>query len=129
VALLARILGNAGNPITQSDITSIAWTARDLNTGVTISTGTFTVATSVYNSLQQSDGRWTVDSQYAPGHDRRWGYNFAGTVPAATFANLFDVDPLTFRVTLHRVQVTVAFTPASGEPFRQAFQFSPLATW
>lgn len=131
VTLMARILGNSGTPITQSDISTIAYTIRNLTLGTTPVTSTsLTVSSVVFNALQQSDQRWTADSQYAPGTDRRWGYNFLATLPAASFADLFAVDSASpFDVTPYKVQVSVVFTPASGQPFRQVFQFTPIPTW
>jgi hypothetical protein len=129
VWLAARILGNLGAPIVQADIASISYTVMDLTTATQIASGTFTVANVVYNSLQQTDARWSVDSQYSPNPiDRSWGYNFAATVPAADFASLFDTDFMD-TVRSHRVQITVTFVPVVGEQFRQAWQFNPIPSW
>jgi hypothetical protein len=116
-------------PITQADISSISYTVQDLAMQTQLGTGTFVVSSSVYNSLQQNDARWTVDSQYAPNpQDRRWGYNFAAVVPAADMA-IGAVQTVDFQNTVlpHKVQITVLFTPTAGEVFRQVWQVTPIA--
>ncbi len=114
----------------QTDISTITYTVQDLATALTIVTATaITVSTAIFNSLQQQDARWTVDSAISPNPvDRRWGYNFAAVIPAASFASLFSVDFLQ-QVHPHRAQITVNFTPASGEQFRQAWQVTPIPGW
>lgn len=130
---MARILGNAGSPIVRNDISTIGYTVRDLTTGQTVASGSLTVASVVYNSLQQSDPRWEVDNEDTPGPDMRWGYNFAATLPASAFASLFTVEPadwqVPYEVRPHRVRITVEFTPVSGEKFRQLWDCTPLASW
>lgn len=133
VTLLARILGNAGIPIVQADISSIAYTVRDLANATTVTSGSLTVSSVVTNALVDNDPRWTVDSAAFPGPDGRTGYNFVATIAASAFASLFDVAastaPVPYKVTPHRVQVTVEFTPVSGQVFRQVFQVVPAPTW
>lgn len=110
-----------------ADIATIAWTLRDLYAATTPANGTFTVASSVFTELK-ADGRWTVDSQFSPGPDRRWGYNFSGTIAATSLASLFTVNSDN-SVTPHKCQVSVTFTPASGQPFVAVYQFTPIPTW
>jgi hypothetical protein len=132
LVLCARILGNQGNPIVQADIATIAYTVQDLTLATLVTSGTFAVATSVFNSLQQQDPRWTTDSEFALGPDRQYGYNFAATVPAAALADLYTTSynpELVPTVTPHRTQVTVLFTPAAGEVFRVVYQFTPIPTY
>jgi hypothetical protein len=123
VTLLARITGTPGVPITQATLTGVAWTLTNLTTGVVAATGTFVVGASVYDSLQQADGRWTADSLAAPSTvDGLAGYNFLGTLAAALFAAAVPVagvvaPPPTW------FQADVAFTPVSGQPFRQSWRF------
>lgn len=131
--LMARVLGNNGEPIVQADINSIAYSVRDLTDGETDSTGNaLTVSSVVYNDLQQSDARWTADSRYKPGPDRRWGYNFATTLPATLFTD-FDVGAaaaeIPYKVTPHSFLVTVKFTPVSGVAFEQAWKITNIPTW
>ena len=127
--LMGRILGNSGVPITQASLASIAYAVRDLTAGTTITSGVaLTISSVVFDSLQQADPRWTKDSASSVGEDGRYGYNFLATLPATLFT-AFDVDADTEEVTTHRYQVDVTFTPASGQPFRQAFQFPAVPTW
>lgn len=115
VTLLARIVGNDGELVTQASITSIAYTVWDLTTDESVATSTsLTVATVVFDSLQ-TDAVWTKDTADEPGPDDRAGYNFKATIPAATITP--DGD---------RFQIDVKFTPASGQPFVLTFQFDTL---
>ena len=93
VTLTARLLGNAGEPIVQADVSSIAYTVRDLTAGstTTASTALTPVSAYVYNSLQLDNPRWDVDSIHVPGPDRRYGYNFLATLGASLFT-AFDVE-------------------------------------
>ena len=104
---MARVVGQAGTAVTQASLTSIAYKVFDLD-GATpdtaTATGTLTVATAVYDTLQTSDSRWTVDTT---------GWNFLDTVAAAS-ANLPTGD--------HRYRVEYVFTPASGQTFRVVFE-------
>jgi hypothetical protein len=129
VWIAARILGNLGIPAVQADLASITYTVQDLTTQKQIGTGTLTVANVMYNSLVQSDARWTVDSQWAPNaSDRQWGYNFAATIPAADFAGLWVIDYAN-RVTPDTVQITVTFVPVVGEQFQQVWQPRLIPTY
>lgn len=120
VALLARVLGNAGAPITQASLASIAWTLTDLTAGAAVAAGTFVVATSVFDSLQ-IDPRWTVDAL---------GYNFLGTLAASNFpAALPAAGAPGQAAPPRRYQADVAFTPAAGEPFRVIFAWSALSVY
>lgn len=118
ITLMARILGNTGEPITQASISSIAYTVTDLSDDNTeITTGTFTVSASVFDNLQQADLAWTKDDVDNKGSDGRYGYNFKATV-AATI--------VTIALSGHTFQVDVRFTPASGQPFIVAFRVATL---
>jgi hypothetical protein len=73
---LARILGLDGAYIQQSDISSISYTVYDLdNSSAVVVSGTFTVAATIYNTLQTGQ-IWTEDEM---------GYNFKATLPATCF--------------------------------------------
>lgn len=122
VTLLARIVGNAGVPITQSTLASIQYDLTDLGSpiGVSPTTGplvTLAIATVLFDSLQQSDPRWTRDSAGAPGRDGLWGYNLRCTLPASLFTSK------------NRQHVDLVLVPLIGEPFRVIFEWAPLATY
>ena len=120
VTLLARVLGQNGAPITQATITSIAWTLTDLTAGAALASGTFTVASAVFDSLQL-DPRWAADGV---------GYNFLGTLAASNFALASPSAGVPGQAPApRRYQCDVAFTPASGEAFRVVFQFSALSVF
>ena len=128
--LMARVRGSNGLLITQASVSTITYTVRDLTNATTVATNqSLTVASVVYNSLQQSDPRWDVDSAFQRGRDGEFGYNFAATVPAAHFAT-FDVESTSpFKETPHRYRVTVEFFPVTGAVFRQNFEGTALPTF
>lgn len=125
VFLAARLRGATGVLVTQASLAAVLYTASDLTAGVQLGTGSFPIASSVFDALQQSDPRWTKDSAAYPGPDGAWGYNFAQVLPAALL-------PITALVpgqpppAPHRVQVDVTFTPVSGQPVRVVFAFTPV---
>jgi hypothetical protein len=129
VTLLARVVGNAGRPITVASLTSIAYAVRDLTDALALGDDTVTVSDAVFDDLVTDDPRWNRDSSAAPGPDGRWGYNFAVTLPADLFADTFDVHETSNKVRRHRVQADVLFTPTSGEPFVVSWAWSPVPTW
>ena len=113
VSLLARVLGNAGAPITQASLSGIAWALTDLTAGVAVASGTFTVSGTVFDSLQL-DPRWTVDGI---------GYNFLGVLAATNFPAAAPGLPTP---TGHRFQADVRFSPVAGEGFVIPYQFVAL---
>ncbi len=122
VALLARIAGATGVPITQASLSTIQYALTDLGAGPGVPpvTGPLTalsVAAVVFDQLQQQDPRWTRDSAQAPGADGLFGFNFLAVLPAALMTSP------------NRQHVDVIFTPVSGEPFRVSFEWSPLTTF
>ncbi len=67
-----------GVTATQSVLSSITWKAWDeQNTGTVHASGTLTVSSVVFDTLQ-TDGRWTADST---------GYNFRHDITQATFTD------------------------------------------
>jgi hypothetical protein len=91
--ILARVR-HAGSLLTQAAISSITYLVKN-KAGTTTSSGSFTVASVVFDALQTAD-RWTLDAT---------GFNFAGTLPAACFP----------APGWHRAEIK--FTPASGSAF------------
>ena len=129
IAVLARVEGNDGQLITQATISSVAWTLTDLTTGAIVSTGTWTVSTTVFQALQQqsADPRWTLDTPTHPGPDGLSGYNLLGIVPASAFQlGTPAVTPPGYPPQApHQYQVDVLLTPASGQPFRVTGRYTP----
>lgn len=128
VVLLARILGNSGQPITRASLSSIAYTVTDLTSATVDGTGTFTISSVVFDTLQQQDKRWRLDSAAEPGQDGRWGYNFLATLPASLFTTttVSATEVLTPTV---KLQCDVLFTPASGQAFTGVFRWLGQKTW
>lgn len=127
LTLLARILGNNGEPITRASLSAIAYTVKDRTNDAAVSTDSLTISTVVFDDLQQNDPRWTKDNENAPGPDGRWGYNFLATLPASAFPGLDDDDAEDTTEPLY--QIDVKFTPASGEVFYQIWQFRPARVY
>jgi hypothetical protein len=101
-SLMARVQGSDAANVQQADISSIAYSVFDLSdTTTATATGTLTVASVVFDSLQ-TDARWTEDST---------GYNFRWDVPASIGATGDKV-----------YRIEIAFTPASGEVFHAVFE-------
>lgn len=97
--LMARITGNDGALITQSDITSIARTIYDLDSATpdtAIGDATAPVVAEVVFDTLQTDDMWGTDDT---------GYNFLDEVLGSLLT-----EP-------HRYIVKWIFTPASGQPF------------
>ena len=85
--MMARITGNDGANVTQSDVSSISYVVVDMtDTDTAVASGTLTVASVIYDTLQSGDSRWTEDST---------GYNFGFTLAATAFptgARTYRVD-------------------------------------
>lgn len=131
---MARILGNNGNPITQGSISTIQYSVRNLTLGTTPTalTSAGNVASLVYDNLQQGDPRWSIDSANNPGEDGRHGWNFLLLLAASLFtaALTFTVESAApFRVTRYELQVSVVFTPATGQKFHVPYPFAAFPTW
>jgi hypothetical protein len=109
---LGRFVGQDAAAITQASLTSIAYKVYNLDSATpttATATGTLTIASVVYDTLQTSDDRWTVDST---------GFNFLDTTAGAA-ANLATGD--------QRYRIEYTFTPASGEVFKGVFEPSVRA--
>ncbi len=132
ITLMARMVGQNGQLVTIASITSpIQYSVRDLTAGsTTTALATLgTPASLLYDNLQQNDPRWSIDSADEPGEDGRHGYNFLATLDSGLFT-AFDVESEEpYKVTPHRWQVSVVFTPVSGEPWHVPFQFTAVPTW
>ena len=106
VTYMARILGNDGAAITQATLSSIACGVYTTD-GTEIATPSVVVASTVYDTLQTDDARWTVDST---------GYNVAFTVPPTAFPSA-DTD----------YDIEFTFTPASGYAIQAKCRVHTLA--
>jgi hypothetical protein len=115
--LMARIYGQQGQYLNQASVASIAYQVTDTTTGLSTKNGTLTVASTVYNSLQQGDPRWTMDTSAYPGVDASTGYNFAFVLPGAAIPKAV------------RYQVDVVFSLVGGGVFRVSWQFVPQGVY
>ena len=96
---MGYVQGHDGAAITQSDITSIAYSVVDIRKpSVTVASGSLDETEVVYDTLQ-TDARWTKDDT---------GYNFAWAAPIT----IVPEGGKTY-------QVEVEFTPASGAVYRR----------
>jgi hypothetical protein len=136
VTLLARIVGQNGQPITQASLSKIQYALTDFGAGVRASTPgppnpapttgllrTVTISTTVFDALQQNDPRWTKDSAANLGVDGLWGWNFLFTIP------LIESDGIAMLTSGNRQQCTVVFTPVTGQSFRALFQWSMVESF
>jgi hypothetical protein len=96
--LLARIRAEDGSYPVQADISTVTCKVFDLDTSTEISPApTFTAASTVFDTLQTSDPRWTVDAT---------GFNFAAKLAGSNFPE----GDTTY-------QVEIKITPVSGNAF------------
>jgi len=99
---LARVIGNDGSAIQQSDYGDISFEIfKDADTTATVS-GTCTVASVVFDTYQTDSPRWTVDSI---------GYNFRHSTLLATY---FADGDATYRL-------EYKFEPTGQQPFWVVF--------
>lgn len=101
---LARVRGADGNYITQASLIGITYKAFDLSSSTpdtATSTGTVSIASSVFDTLQ-TDSMWTTDDT---------GYNYRHTIPASVLAT---GD--------HVYRVEYKFDSVSGEDFFLVFE-------
>lgn len=103
VAYLARIQTIAGANITIAAISTITYAVFDLDAvgQGSVASGSVTVASAVYDTLQTGSG-WTEDDD---------GFNFRFVIPYTAF-------PSPDR----QYQVEFTFTPTSGNPFKSLLQ-------
>lgn len=106
--LLARVVGNAGTPITQASLSSISRLVYVPATATSVSSGTLTISSVVYDALQTGD-LWAADSE---------GYNFKDTIGASTLSE---------GNTVYRVEYK--FTPTSGEVFKVLFDLTTVESY
>ena len=129
VCLMARLRGLDGNLVTQASLSSITYAIRDLTDAVTDSTGSLTISSVIFDSLQQNDLRWRKDSQSRPGPDGQHGYNFRTVMGATLFGEFTVATASPYRVSPSTFQIDVKFTPTSGQAFVQSWQITPLPTY
>lgn len=131
IVLMARVLGQTGTPINQAALASIGYVVTDLTAGTVGVSTPLTVSTVIFNALQQNDPRWVLDSQYSPGPDGNFGYNFLAALPASTF-------PLTPGGAIpegyppiqnHDYQIDVSFVPVVGQTTKQTWRVSVSPTF
>ncbi len=127
--ILGRTFGGSGtavwgrvvNPttgvyLTQGALSAITYTIRDLSRGTTVASGSLTISSVVFDTLQTGDLAWVQDAI---------GYNFKTILPGTAFAFTAVNDaaglpqPRTFLI-------SVLFTPASGQPFYQTWTVAAL---
>ena len=105
---MGRVLGNDGAYLTQAVTSSITYLIHDITAGADIASGSLTVSSVIFDTLQ-TDGRWTEDDT---------GYNFGHAVQAAWFAT---PD--------HTYRVEYKFTPSSGQVFWVVFELMTSAIY
>lgn len=105
--LLARVLGESGDPVTQSTVSSVDWSAWRLDTMASVvSDENETVSECVFNSLQ-TDERWLDDEV---------GYNFALAIGTPVFDEAV------------RYRIEVWLTMTSGSPIPLVFEVTTEKT-
>jgi hypothetical protein len=105
VYITALILNTPSNiPFTQSTISLITWKLFRTDNRTQISSGTLTVASVIFNTLQT----W-------PDKPNESGYNFATSFSGSLFAS---------GASRYRLEIT--FTPTGGEAFPVIFNLNPL---
>ena len=106
--LMARVVGAAGTAITQATCSTITYVVVDIATGTTVSNGSLTIASVVFDTLQ-TDSIWTKDTT---------GYNFKTVLTAA----MVPTGGATYRV-------EVKITPTSGQPIWLTYQVTALGLY
>ena len=109
--IMSRSYLNSGSAITQATISTLTYKVFDLSSTApttATSTGSFTVASVVFDTLQ-TDAIWTADST---------GYNFKAAMTAASFP---DGDRV--------YRVEVKFTPSSGQAWYQVWLVDSAETY
>ena len=106
--LMGRILGNDGAYLTQATTSSITYLVHDITAGADVTSGSLTVSSVIFDTLQ-NDGRWTEDTT---------GYNFGHAAQASWFAT---PD--------HTYRVEYKFSPTSGQVFWVVFELIASALY
>ena len=106
--LMAYVQDGNDVDIQKANMSSITYTVDDIDGVETIAETSLTIASVVYDTLQASDSRWTVDDD---------GYNFAFSVPITGF-------PEGGRTYI----VHVVFTPIVGAAWVHDFQITTPKT-
>ena len=106
--LMGRILGNDGAYLTQATTSSITYLVHDITAGADITSGSLTISSVIFDTLQ-TDGRWTEDTT---------GYNFGHAAQASWFAT---PD--------HTYRVEYKFSPSSGQVFWVVFELIASALY
>jgi len=113
--LMARVVGNNAQPITQADVASVEYSVfllddkdADSRTAVTGHTNvTFNVPDVIFNSLQ-TDDLWKVDETgYNFRHTIDVSENQAFTIAGRRFLVEFTLTPVTGQVILARFRMNV----------------------
>lgn len=125
--LYARIRSKSGL-VTQATVSSISYSIYDLTDQASQTTGTFTVSSVIFDSLQQDDPRWTTDSAERPGTDGSYGYNFRATISAGDFSDV-DTYSKTGDPKPHQYQVDVKFTLADGQVLVHVWKLNQIVTY
>ncbi len=101
--LLARVYGASGTAITQATCSSIAYTITDTTNSTVVDSGSLTIASVVYDTLQ-TDAIWTRDST---------GYNFKWTPAYTSFPTpsvTYAAEALVVTTSGARINVPFALT-------------------
>lgn len=92
---MARIVGEDRQPTVQASYSGISCKVFNLDTGDEIASPSIDVPTTVFDSLQTNDARWTADTL---------GYNWRYTVGGSSFPPAGA-----------QYRVVIRLTPASGD--------------
>ena len=122
VSLFARIRGGNGQLITQATLSTITYQVSNLTTGAIAGSGSLTISQVIFDSLQQSDPRWTLDSASQMGNDGSYGYNFAATLDSSAFATTTLAAPALTPQPANVYRIDLVFTPVTGSAFRVSWQ-------
>lgn len=108
--LMRRVTGNDGANIVQADVSSIAYSVYDKDdTSSASATGTLTVATVIFDTLQ-------TDDRFSDNGGDSTGYNFGWESPASLYP---DGDKVYL--------VEILFTPVTGEAWHVMFEIAVKA--
>lgn len=129
LTLMARMLGQNGQRMTQASLSAIAWQATDLAAGTIAGSGTFAIGSAIFDGLQQNDPRWTADSAVQPGIDGEWGYNFLAKLPAGTLPIQAPSGSALNVSATKTYQIDVKFTGTDGSVGYAVFQVQAIPVY